>query len=75
MALSTHAENKYGHKQTSNTHRFLVNIDPGKTPSIFFRENLLESSSNLFIFQVQEKSICRQNKTAKYNLSLQRKTP
>ena len=36
MGLSTHVENKYGHKQTSNTHKnthkFLVNLDPGKTP-------------------------------------------
>ena len=59
MGLSTHDENKYGHKQTSNTHKnthiFLVNLDPGKTPSIFSGENLLESSSNLFIFQVQQK--------------------
>jgi len=69
MGLSTYAENKHGHNQTRNTHkishRFLVNLDPGKTPSIFFGENLLESSSNLFIFQVQEKYICRQNKIAK----------
>jgi len=75
MGLSTHAENKYGHNQTNNTHKnklkFLVNIDLGKTPSIFSGENLLESSSNLFIFQIQEKYICRQNKTTKYNLSLQ----
>ena len=56
-------------------HIFLVNLDPGKTPSIFSWENLLESSSNLFIFQVQEKYICRQNKTAKDNLSLQPKSP
>jgi len=55
--------------------RFLVNLDLGKTPSIFSRENPLESSSNLFIFQVQEKYICRQNKSTKYNLSLQPKTP
>jgi len=56
-------------------HKFLVNLYPCKTPSIFSEENLLESYPNLFIFQVQEKYICRQNKTAKYNLSLQRKTP
>ena len=66
MGLSTHAENKYGHNQTSdthkNTHRFLVNLDLGKTPSIFSGENLLESSSNLFILQVREKYICRQTK-------------
>jgi len=54
-------------------HRFLANLDPDKTPSIFFGENLLGSFSNLFIFQVQEKYICRQNKTTKYNLSLQPK--
>ena len=79
MGLSTHDENKYEHNQTSNTHknthRFLVNLDLGKTPSIFSEENLLESSSNLFIFQVQEKYICRKNKTAKFNLSLKPKTP
>lgn len=57
-----------------NKHRFLVNLDPSKTPSIFSGENLLETSS-IFLFQVQEKYIYKQNKTVKYNLSLQRKTP
>ena len=79
MGLSTHAENKYVHNQTNDTHKntrkFLVNLYPSKTPSIFSEETLFESSSNLFIFQVQEKYICRQNKTTKYNLSLQPRTP
>ena len=65
MGLSTHVENKYGHKQTSDTHKntqIFNQLRPRKTPSIFFRENLLENSSNLFIFQVQENTFADKEK-------------
>ena len=78
MGSQTHDENKYGHNQTSNTHknthRFLVNLDPGKTPSIFSRENLLESSSNSFIFQVQENSFADKQNNKKQLISSAQKS-
>jgi len=78
MGLSTHAENKYGHKQTSNTHKntqIFGQLRPGQNPFNLLKGKPIRELFKFIYLSSSAKINLKTNKTKKYNLYLHPKTP